>query len=315
MSPATLARLRGAGLDPDDVAALVRAALREDLGVAGDITSAATVPVDAALDAFYVARVDGTVAGLPVIAAMVEEELGAPGHFDELVEDGAQVRAGQRLARVQGPARGVLALERTTLNLLGHLSGVATATRAWVEAVAGTGVLVRDTRKTMPLLRALEKYAVRCGGGVNHRAGLHDAVLIKDNHLVAAGGVRAALDAVRSRGLEGTTVQVEVDDLGQLVEALDHGAGDILLDNFDLGSLRRAVALTRARAPETRLEASGGLTLERAHAVASTGIDSLAVGALTHSAPNLDIGLDAQLTVQSPPARPWSSWPSGRSPR
>lgn len=300
MRRGTADRLRDAGLDPWEVGRLVRAALAEDLGPTGDVTSAATVPVGAVLDAHYVARAEGTVAGLLVVAALVEEAVEGSAAFDALVGDGTRVRPGQALARLRGSARDMLAVERTTLNLLGHLSGVATTTRAWVDAVAGTGVRVRDTRKTMPLLRALEKYAVRCGGGVNHRAGLYDAVLVKDNHVVAAGGLGAALSAVRAAREPGTTVQVEVDDLGQLGEALDHGATEILLDNFDLESLRAAVALVRARAPGTVLEASGGLTLESARAVASTGVDLIAVGALTHSAPSLDIGLDAHLAAVFP---------------
>jgi nicotinate-nucleotide pyrophosphorylase (carboxylating) len=298
MRAAAAARLHDAGLDPQEVAGLVRDALAEDLGTAGDVTSQATVPADAVLEAHYVARAEGTVAGIPVVAAMVDV-LAESADFEALVEDGARVRPGQRLARLRGPARDVLALERTSLNLLGHLSGVATATRAWVDAVAGTGARVRDTRKTMPLLRSLEKYAVRCGGGVNHRAGLYDAVLVKDNHVVAAGGIGAALDAVRDVQRDGVVVQVEVDDLEQLEQALDHGATEILCDNFDLESLRRAVRLVRERAAGTVLEASGGLTLERAHDVAGTGVDLLAVGALTHSAASLDIGLDAELVQES----------------
>jgi len=185
-------------------------------------------------------------------------------------------------------------MERTSLNLLGHLCGIATETRRWVDALAGTGARVRDTRKTLPLLRDLEKYAVRCGGGVNHRRGLDDAVLIKDNHVAAAGGVGAALEAVRAAGLpDGVVVQVEVDSLAQLDEALAHGATQVLLDNFSLDDSAEAVRRVRATAPQVLLEASGGLTLDRARAVAETGVDFLAVGALTHSVTQLDIGLDA----------------------
>lgn len=299
MRAATAARLRDAVLDPEEVSAVVRAALAEDLGSAGDLTSAATVPADSVLQAHFVTRAAGTVAGLPVVAAMVEEVLGEAADVRELVADGARVHPGQRLASLRAPARDVLALERTALNLLGHLSGVATATRAWVDAVAGTGARVRDTRKTMPLLRSLEKYAVRVGGGVNHRSGLYDAVLIKDNHVAAAGGLGAALDAVHAVRRPGIAVQVEVDDLGQLKEALDHGATDILCDNFELDSLRVAVTLVRDRAPDTVLEASGGLTLERARDVAAMGVDFLAVGALTHSAASLDVGLDAWLVQET----------------
>jgi nicotinate-nucleotide pyrophosphorylase (carboxylating) len=285
--------LLAAGLDPDAVLRLVRDTLAEDLGEAGDVTSQATVPEDAWLDVRYVARQSGTVAGLPVLAAMVQDALGESAHLVTRVADGARVAPGDVLAELGAPARGVLALERTSLNLLSHLSGVATVTAAWVAAVEGTGARVRDTRKTMPLLRSLEKYAVRCGGGVNHRAGLHDAVLVKDNHVAAAGGVGAALDAVAaSSAARGVPVQVEVDDLAQLDEALAHGAPQVLLDNFDLDDLREAVRRTRCCAPGTLLEASGGLSLDGARAVAQTGVDFLAVGALTHSAPALDIGMD-----------------------
>ncbi|MHA3703341.1 carboxylating nicotinate-nucleotide diphosphorylase [Jatrophihabitans sp. YIM 134969] len=294
MRPATAAALVDAGLDPDAVTALVRAVLAEDLGEAGDVTSLATVPAEAVLDVRYVVREAGVVAGLPVLAAMVDTAVGPDAVLDLLVADGARVEPGTAVAALRAPARAVLTLERTSLNVLGHLSGVATATRAWADAVAGTGAAVRDTRKTMPMLRALEKYAVRLGGGVNHRTGLYDAVLIKDNHVSAAGGVGAALDAAYAAHPRGTmVVQVEVDSLAQLDEALDHVAEQVLLDNFGLDDLRTAVARVRERAPKTVLEASGGLTLDVARAVAATGVDLLAVGALTHSARNLDIGLDA----------------------
>lgn len=295
MRETTAHALREAGLEPDAVAGLVRAALAEDLGDAGDLTSLATVPADAVLDVRYVTREAGVVAGLPVLAAVVDEVTGDAADLTSLVTDGTRVAAGTALAELRAPARQVLALERTSLNLLGHLCGVATVTRAWADAVDGTGAAVRDTRKTMPLMRALEKYAVRCGGGVNHRTGLFDAVLIKDNHVVAAGGVGAAVDAAYAAHPRGTVVvQVEVDSLDQLDEALDHGAEQVLLDNFSLADLREAVARVRARAPKTVLEASGGLTLAVARAVAETGVDLLAVGALTHSARSLDIGLDAR---------------------
>lgn len=187
----------------------------------------------------------------------------------------------------------MLALERTALNLLSHLSGIASTTRQWVDALDGTDVKVRDTRKTMPLLRSLEKYAVRCGGGTNHRAGLYDQILVKDNHVAVAGGVGAALDAVRATHPDhDVPVQVEVDSLAQLDEALDRGADQVLLDNFDLHTLRAAVRRVRSVAPATVLEASGGLRLENARETALTGVDLIAVGALTQSAPALDIGLD-----------------------
>jgi nicotinate-nucleotide pyrophosphorylase (carboxylating) len=291
---AALDLLVEAGLDPDEVLRLVRATLAEDLGEAGDLTSRATVPADAVLTVQWVPRVEGVVAGLPVLAALVAEHVGPDADLALLARDADRVRPGTPLATLTAPAREVLSLERTSLNLLGHLSGVATATRAWADAVEGTGARVRDTRKTMPLLRSLEKYAVRCGGGVNHRSGLYDAVLIKDNHLVAAGGVEAALRAVRERVPDpAVPVQVEVDTLTQLDEALAHGAPQVLLDNMDLATTREAVRRTRAVAPGVLLESSGGLTLASARAVAETGVDLLAVGALTHSAPQLDIGLDA----------------------
>jgi nicotinate-nucleotide pyrophosphorylase (carboxylating) len=281
--------LREAGLDPAEVSSLVRAMLAEDLGEAGDVTSTATVAADARLRVAYVARQPGVVCGVPVVAALVEPV----GSFAPEVSDGDRITAGQRLAVLEGPARDVLAVERTSLNVLAHLSGVATATRAWVDAVAGSGARVRDTRKTMPLLRSLQKYAVRCGGGVNHRHGLHDAILIKDNHIAAAGGVGPALDAAFARHPAGSiVVQIEVDTLDQLDEALAHGADQVLLDNFTVDQLRTAVQRVRSTGPGVLLEASGGLTLADAGEVAATGVDLIAVGALTHSAPALDIGLD-----------------------
>ena len=292
MKTTTVAALRAAGLDPTATLRLVRAALAEDLDELGDLTSQLTVPEPARLAARYVARQRGVVAGLPVLAVIVDEVAGAPAELRFACADGDQVDAGDVLADLWAPARAVLALERTSLNLLGHLSGVATVTRAWTDALAGTPARVRDTRKTMPMLRAFEKYAVRCGGGVNHRAGLYDAILIKDNHVTAAGGVGAALDAALAHRPAGTPVQIEVDDLDQLDEAIAHGAEQILLDNFTLEMLAEAVHRVRHRAPDVVLEASGGLTLDRAAAVAATGVDYLAVGALTHSAPSLDIGLD-----------------------
>lgn len=279
--------LAAVGLDPDEVVGLLRATLAEDLGETGDLTSTLTVPEHARLHVAWVARQPGTVAGLPVVAALVELVTGRAPAL--LAHDGEGVVPGQRLAELDAPAREVLLLERTSLNLLGHLSGVATATRAWADAVEGTGARVRDTRKTMPLLRALQKYAVRCGGGVNHRVGLFDAVLVKDNHVASAGGVAVATRAVVGAA---PVVQVEVDSLEQLDEALAEGAPQVLLDNFTLADLRTAVARVRSVAPAVVVEASGGLTLDRARAVAETGVDLLAVGALTHSVASLDIGLD-----------------------
>ena len=289
----TTTALQDAGLDPVAVTDLLRATLAEDLGEVGDLTTLATVPADAMFQVAWVTREAGPVAGLPVLAALVELAVAADAPLSLLVADGSQVHPGDTLAVLQGPARAILAAERTSLNLLGHLCGVATSTRSWVDAVAGTQTAVRDTRKTMPLLRALEKYAVRYGGGQNHRAGLYDAVLIKDNHVAVAGGVGAALDAVYARHPRGTLpVQVEVDDLEQLDQALAHGADHVLLDNFTVPALRAAVDRVRRDHPSVVLEASGGITLDLAAEVAGTGVDLIAVGALTHSTRNLDIGLD-----------------------
>jgi nicotinate-nucleotide pyrophosphorylase (carboxylating) len=289
LSPSVSALLRDAGLDPLAVASLVRAALAEDLDGGVDVTSVATVPADQVAVGDFVTRADGVVAGIPVVLAVLElvgpdEPLG----WDTGAKDGDAMTAGQIILTVRMRTQALLTAERTALNLLGRLSGIATLTRKWVHAIDGTGAEVRDTRKTTPGLRALEKYAVRCGGGVNHRMSLSDAALVKDNHVVAAGGVAAAFEAVRARW-PGLPVEVEVDSAGELGEVLDAGADLVLLDNFDVPALRTAVALTAGRA---RLEASGGLTLESAHDVAATGVDYLAVGALTHSAPVLDVALD-----------------------
>ncbi len=282
-------RLAGAGLDPGAVEALIRAALAEDLAGGVDVTSYATVPQGQVATADYVARAQGVVAGLPVAeAVMAVAGEGSVRVVAGAVTDGGLVGPGEVLLTVEGPTRVLLTGERTSLNLLCHLSGIATLTRRWVDAVEGTGAAVRDTRKTTPGLRMLEKYAVRCGGGVNHRMSLSDAALVKDNHVVAAGGVAAAFEAVRGMW-PGLPVEVEVDSLDQLSSALDAGADLVLLDNMSLALMREAVLLTAGRA---RLEASGGLSLDSARAVAQTGVDYIAVGALTHSAPVLDIGLD-----------------------
>jgi nicotinate-nucleotide pyrophosphorylase (carboxylating) len=282
-------RLRAAGLDPAAVSGQVVAALTEDLAGGADVTTAATVPGGARGQADVVARVAGVVAGLPVaetvfcLASAGDEVACTP-----RTADGDRVAAGQSVLTVTGPISALLTAERTALNLLCHLSGVATLTRQWVDAVAGTRARIRDTRKTTPGLRALEKYAVRCGGGVNHRMSLSDAALIKDNHVAAAGSVSAAFAAVRARA-PGLPLEVECDALDQVAEALAAGADLILLDNFATADMRAAVRLAAGRA---LLEASGGLTLSRASSVAATGVDYLAVGALTHSAPALDFGLD-----------------------
>jgi nicotinate-nucleotide pyrophosphorylase (carboxylating) len=279
-------QLAGVGLSPDEIEALVRAALAEDLHGGDDVTSAATM-TDERLTADVVARADGVVAGLPV--AELAFALTVPDvEVRRLIDDGDVVSRGDRLLTVVGPGRGLLTAERTALNLLCHLSGVATLTSRWVAAVADSKAQIRDTRKTTPLLRSLEKYAVRCGGGVNHRMSLSDAALVKDNHVAAAGGVVEAFRRVRERYPD-IQVQVEVVTPEQAVEAVEAGVDDILLDNMGIAEMRRAVDLVAGRA---RLEASGGLTLDRASAVAATGVDYLSVGALTHSAPVLDIAMD-----------------------
>lgn len=281
--------LRDAGLDPVQVDALCRTALEEDVDDGQDITTVATVPATQRATLDLVSRASGVVAGVPVAAlvfTLIDDAADITIEFR--AHDGDVVTPGASIMVIEGPTHVLLTAERTALNFLGHLSGIATLTATWVDAIAGTGAAIRDTRKTTPGLRSLEKYAVRCGGGVNHRMSLSDAALVKDNHVVAAGGVRAAFDQVRER-FPGVDVEVEVDSLPQFAEALDAGADVILLDNFSLEQMREAVAQNAGRAT---LEASGGLTLERAREVAETGVRYLAVGALTHSAPVLDIGAD-----------------------
>jgi len=267
---------------------VVRRALEEDLGRAGDITTDLTVPSEKTAKAVIAARKEGRVAGL-IAAELAFRLVDGRTRFDVEIPDGADAPAGGVIARVAGPARALLAAERVALNFLGHLSGVATATRALVRAVEGTKARITCTRKTTPGLRALEKYAVRCGGGTNHRFGLDDAVLIKDNHVAAAGSVRAAVTAARAGAGHLVKIEVEVDSLAQLEEALAAGADAIMLDNFGLGDLKRAVARAKGSA---LLEASGGVTLETVRAIAETGVDVISSGAITHSAPALDVGLD-----------------------
>jgi nicotinate-nucleotide pyrophosphorylase (carboxylating) len=287
--------LLAAGLDPAGVEQVVQTALDEDLRYGPDVTSAATVPATtgpagAEAVAAVVARQAGVLAGLPVARAVLDRAGLPPESVTPRRADGDKIGPGTEVLRIQAPLRELLGAERTLLNFLTHLSGVATATRAWADALAGTRCVVRDTRKTLPGLRVLEKYAVRCGGGQNHRMGLGDAALIKDNHVVAAGSITKAIEAVRAAA-PGLPLEVECDTLDQVGEALDAGAGLILLDNMALADLRAAVALT-AGYPSVKLEASGGLRLEHARDVAATGVDYVAVGALTHSAPALDLGLD-----------------------
>lgn len=294
LSTSTRDRLSAAGLDPDAVAALVRMAVAEDLMGGDDVTSVATVPATQRSVATFGSRADGVVAGLSIAAAVIDAVCGdEASDFDCLVDDGQRVTPGTDVARVSAPTRLLLTAERSALNLLCHLSGVATLTRRWADAVAGTGTLVRDTRKTTPGLRALEKYAVRMGGGTNHRMGLADAALVKDNHVMAAGGVTEAFAAVRALAAT-IPVEIEVDSIDGLREALEAGADLVLLDNFEPDEMRTAVAVRNERARGVTLEASGGLTLEVARVVAETGVDYIAVGELTHSARVLDIGLDLE---------------------
>jgi nicotinate-nucleotide pyrophosphorylase (carboxylating) len=280
--------LRKVGLDPAEVETLVRRALEEDLGDGIDITSLATVPFDLEGVADFVARADGVIAGLPVVRAVLEITSDDSVVIDERMHDGDEVRGGDRLLSARALVRALLTGERTALNVLCHLSGIATVTRRWVKEVDGTKARILDTRKTTPGLRSLEKYAVRCGGGVNKRMGLYDAALIKDNHVIAAGGVEPAFRSVREL-FPDVDVQVECDTPDQVHEALAAGATFLLLDNMDLDALRESVRINAGRA---ELEATGGLTLDRARAVAETGVVYLSVGALTHSAPVLDIGVD-----------------------
>jgi nicotinate-nucleotide pyrophosphorylase (carboxylating) len=303
LHPEVTERLRAAGLEPGAAERVVRGALNEDFRYGPDITSEATTAPDARGTAGVVARQPGVLAGLPVALAVLDAAGVPPDAAEPLRADGDRIGAGCEVLRISAPLRELLGAERTMLNFLTHLSGIATSTRAWADAVAGTGAAVRDTRKTIPGLRELEKYAVRCGGGVNHRMGLGDAALVKDNHVAAAGGIGAAVAAVRAAA-PAVPLEVECDTLAQVREALAAGAGLILLDNMGLDDLRAAVGLARdhaavrgagpgGRPPEpARLEASGGLRLDMARAVAETGVDFIAVGALTHSSPALDLGLD-----------------------
>jgi nicotinate-nucleotide pyrophosphorylase (carboxylating) len=282
-------RLVAAGLSPQQVTALVRTALAEDLADGPDVTTSATVPAGARGRADLVSRSAGVIAGLPVAElAFLLVPAGAGLSVGYHAEDGDRVVPGQAVLTVAGPVGAILTAERTALNLLSQLSGVATLTRQFADELAETGAVVRDTRKTVPGLRALQKYAVRCGGGVNHRMSLSDAALVKDNHVAAAGSVAAAFAAIR-RAAPGVPVEVECDTLEQVAEAIESGADLILLDNFTVEEMATAVRLTAGRA---RLEASGRITIDSARAIAETGVDYLAVGALTHSAPVLDIGLD-----------------------
>jgi nicotinate-nucleotide pyrophosphorylase (carboxylating) len=274
---------------------VIARALEEDLRYGPDVTTLATVSADASTTASMVAREPGVIAGVDIALLVLDEVLGPDGYrCKERVADGAHIDAGGVVLVVEAPTQGLLTAERTMLNLVCHLSGIATATAAWVEAVEGSNARIRDTRKTLPGLRALQKYAVRVGGGVNHRMGLGDAALIKDNHVAAAGSVVAALRAVREVAPE-LPCEVEVDSLEQFDDVLAEDLGDgtlVLLDNFPVWQTQIAVQRRDARSPKTKLESSGGLSLDSAAEYASTGVDYLAVGALTHSVNVLDIGLD-----------------------
>jgi nicotinate-nucleotide pyrophosphorylase (carboxylating) len=279
-------------LSPLEVEDAVIRALAEDLGRAGDVTSIATIPEDATAHAIVVARKAGVIAGLPLVAAAFRK-LAPDSAITAHARDGEEVSVKTALMHVTGPARAVLAAERVALNLLGHLSGVATATHEFVRRVKGTRTRICCTRKTTPGLRALEKYAVRCGGGFNHRFGLDDAMLIKDNHIAVAGGIKAVLERARAHAGHLVKVEIEVDGLDQLAEVLAVGLADaVLLDNMDVADMRKAVAMVAGRFP---LEASGGITLETIEAVASTGVDYASSGWITHSAPNLDVALDIEI--------------------
>jgi nicotinate-nucleotide pyrophosphorylase (carboxylating) len=288
--PSVRYAVEAAGLSSHVVREVVDRALSEDLGADGDVTTTATVPPGLLGRADLVPRAEGVVAGLPVAAWVFDVVSAGRARVEFGTLDGARVTSGEVLATVRGPVADLLTAERTALNLLTHLSGIATLTRRWVDAVEGTGAVIRDTRKTLPGLRALEKYAVRAGGGQNHRMSLSDAALVKDNHVAAAGGVVKAFDAVRAARPE-LTIEIEVDTVEQARAVVDAGAQLVLLDNMAPSDMRAVVEYAAGR---VKLEASGGLTLEHAREVAETGVDYLAIGALTHSAPALDIGLDIQ---------------------
>jgi nicotinate-nucleotide pyrophosphorylase (carboxylating) len=267
-------------------------ALEEDLRYGPDVTTLATVPADARVTAAMVTREHGVIAGVDIALLVLDEVIGPDGYqLRQRVSDGARLDPGGVVMTVDAPTQGLLTAERTMLNLVCHLSGIATTTRAWVDAVSGTNAKIRDTRKTLPGLRALQKYAVRVGGGVNHRLGLGDAALIKDNHVAAAGSVVAALRAVRDIAPD-LPFEVEVDSLEQLDDVLAENVELVLLDNFPIWQTQIAVQRRDATAPQTKLESSGGLSLDTAAEYAGTGVDYLSIGALTHSVRVLDIGLD-----------------------
>jgi len=278
-------------LSPLAIDEAVLRALDEDLGRAGDVTSLATIPETTGAHALLVARQDGVIAGLPLALATFHT-LSPDIEVEAHVRDGAKVKAGQRAMTITGPARAILTAERTALNFVGRLSGIATLTADYVRQTEGSGLRICCTRKTTPGLRALEKYAVRCGGGFNHRFGLDDAILIKDNHIAVAGGIRPVLERARSHAGHLVKIEIEVDTLAQLREVLDTGLADaVLLDNMDIATLREAVKLAAGR---VTLEASGGITLKSIAIIAKTGIDYASSGAITHSATNFDCALDIE---------------------
>jgi nicotinate-nucleotide pyrophosphorylase (carboxylating) len=282
----------GGFISPLEIEDAVTRALAEDLGRAGDVTSIATIPIGTGSRTVLAARKAGTIAGLPLVAAAFRK-LSPEIEIEPRVRDGESVPAKAVLMKINGDARAVLGAERVALNFLGHLSGIATATNAFVRKVGSGKTRICCTRKTTPGLRALEKYAIRCGGGFNHRFGLDDAILIKDNHIAVAGSIRAVLE--RARGAAGhlVKIEIEVDSLDQLREVVDCGLADVvLLDNFDPARMKQAVALTQGRLV---IEASGGITLDNIAEVAATGVDYASSGTLTHSAPALDIGLDIEI--------------------
>jgi nicotinate-nucleotide pyrophosphorylase (carboxylating) len=280
------------------VGSAVAAALAEDLSLAGDITTDAIIPPEEAAAGDFVTRAPGVIAGLQLAEAAFHL-LDPQARLETRIADGARAPANAVVARVTGKARALLTAERVALNFVGRMSGIATLTRQYVDAIAGCRARIIDTRKTTPGLRAVEKYAVRAGGGMNHRIGLFDAVLIKDNHIVVAGGIGPAIAAARTHAGHMVKIEVEVDTLAQLAEALAHGVDAVLLDNMSPGQLKEAVRVVAGRAIT---EASGGVTLDTVRAIADSGVDLISVGALTHSAPVLDMGLDFEGAAQARPA-------------
>ena len=281
--------LSSSNLDSEKLESLIRIAIAEDLDGAVDVTSVATIPEEQSAVAEFWSRKPGVIAGIPIVCAVLE--ICGITDYEIKKSDGEVVSSNSLLLVARGQTRSLLLAERTALNFIGRLSGIATLTKSWVDEVADTKVAIRDTRKTTPGLRELEKYAVRMGGGENHRFSLSDAALIKDNHVLAAGGVTEAFKLVKEK-FPNLPLEVEVDSLQQLREVVDAGADLVLLDNMSIEECRAAVEIVSGRA---KLEASGGLILSNAHAYAKTGVDYLAIGALTHSAPVLDIGLDLRM--------------------